>query len=112
MSFWKKITGTEWIGKRSVRSHTVTLTERDLQLHVVENFKDSGISTEQKAKEVLDCIENYFINARRNNWNAVWAGWFTQCCFRRPDGYEVTKIYWHKPFRLMMRKINSMGKQQ
>lgn len=96
----------KWLGKRSVPCHTRTLTEQDLQQHLVDNFSNSGVPDRRKAKEILDCVENYFISARRQGFNAVWYGWFTQLCMRSPAGRQTTKIRWHKPFGTMMREIS------
>ena len=95
-----------WIGRKSKPCHTGTLTEHDLQQHLVDNFRGSGIPNQRKAKEVLDCIEDYFISARKHGNNAVWYGWFTQLCMRSPSGRQTTKIRWHKPFKMMLKEIS------
>jgi hypothetical protein len=95
---------SKWIGKRSKPSHVGTLTEADLQQHLVDYCP--GIGTKAQAKETLDCIERYFIKARKDGKNAVWFGWFTLLCMRSSDGKERTKVRWHKPYRDMLRKIS------
>lgn len=96
----------KWLGKRSAHCHVRTLTERDLQQYLVDNFSDSGVPDRRKAKEILDCVENYFISARRQGFNAVWYGWFTLLCMRSPSGRQATKVKWHKPFREMLKEIS------
>lgn len=96
----------KWVGKRSKPSNVGTLTEADLQQHLVDSDCCPGVNNKAQAKATLDCIENYFIRARKDGKNAVWYGWFTLLCMRSSDGKERTKVRWHKPYRNMLRKIS------
>lgn len=104
MALFGLIKDRSWIGRKSTPSNLGTLTEHDLQLHLVTHI--DSIKNNQQAKEILDSIEGYFINARKHHLNAVWYGWFTQLCYRSPKGKEITKMYWHKPFRNMLKSLS------
>lgn len=95
-----------WAGRRSTPCHTGTLTEKDLQQHIANNFPGQ-IKNRKQAKEVLDCIENYFIGARKQGLNAVWSGWFTQLCMRSSRGKDTARLYYHKPFREMLKGLGT-----
>lgn len=105
--------GINWLnGKKSIPSHIgAKKTEDDLQTHLMGDPEATGIRTKKQAKAALDRIEAYFIQARLERRNAVWAGFLTMRCYRTPGGKEIIKIRWHKPVKEALLKLTKVGKK-